>query len=809
MDNIEQRNYYKIFTGTNQSEGYDKIHLGYEAETTEIKLPKDTVTYFHVPFFADSQNIQDSTLIADGASPGPIPALADRIYKKLGDYGERTPWGTTTDRADGTWLCSWLYAVSSEPPQWLDRYYNPGRLAYTEALEGRANFTDYLKNDPIYYDIPSTLTLEPGVLYQYFHQGEKTAINYLQTFAGDNKDRLRLDIDDWSATPLDQSIYNNSTTITNFNTQWVKTINDPGYTDRNVLNFDNTDFINCKVLYSDSYNLQNEFTLSFWIYHEDWSQATSTQLVGNLQKGGYGIFYNNLYDNPFFVVPENTYGHLFYFNQEGNIYTDKNVQFPIGENADPAYVNINSNNEVISIDSKNNRVIKYNHVGDAITYSSPLSGETLKLAIIDKNDNTFVVTTSGLRVYDKDLTLISQNLSLSSAYGYKELLAFDADGNLVRELSCLDVKFTENNQKWVIKENNTLYLNNNIISSLSSVKATNIAVDPNNYIWVLADSNIVHKIDPDALSVISTFTIGVKTDNVDLKNIGFIKKYNRSTNSFEWLAIIYHSYEKTLYFANLQGNILDTVFLPEKLNILDPATSIQNSELLSFTGKGDFTGYERKRIFNKALYNNNPQIQFKIAATPTDINLPYTIYNLSVPVQYFVDKTWHLITATYKNRTMSLYVDNYLRDTLTILNNTDLNYEFKNDLFIGCPCGKADNLNKDINSTSIIWNGYIDSIKIYDYCIDSKLIEFFLREKILADNIQWNIPTSPLQYVEVIDRFFKHRQPGSKSVFFNIKLTGAKITDFETKKQIETDIKLAIEQIKPAYAELLRVEWID
>ena len=134
MSDIQQRDYYKIFTGTNQADGYDKIHLGYEAQTNEVILKKDTTTFFHVPFFSNIQSLYDSSLVADGATPGPIPAQADRIFKKLGGYGNSTPWGTPTGITDGTWLCSWLYAVSSEPPQWMDRYYNPGRLAYEEAL---------------------------------------------------------------------------------------------------------------------------------------------------------------------------------------------------------------------------------------------------------------------------------------------------------------------------------------------------------------------------------------------------------------------------------------------------------------------------------------------------------------------------------------------------------------------------------------------------------------------------------------------------------------------------------------------------
>ena len=51
--------------------------------------------------------------------------------------------------------------------------------------------------------------------------------------------------------------------------------------------------------------------------------------------------------------------------------------------------------------------------------------------------------------------------------------------------------------------------------------------------------------------------------------------------------------------------------------------------------------------------------------------------------------------------------------------------------------------------------------------------------------------------------------PGSKSVFFKIKLSGTSITDTALRKRIEEDIKVAVLQLKPAYAELLKVEWME
>ena len=820
MSDLQQRKYYKLFTGTNQEEGYDKIHLGYEGNTTEITLKKDQTTYFHMPFFAQPEPIALSTLIADGATPGPIPALADRVFKKLGNYGNTTPWGTPSERSDGQWLCSWLYALSSESPVWMDRYYNPGRLAYKEALEGTANFTDYIKNDSIYYDVPSTLTFEPGVLYRYFHQGEQTAIENIDTFAGPDKKRLRLNIDDWSCMcptnpkPVDKTVYNNTVTIDNFTLDWVANLFDPGYQDRSSLSFNNTSFINCYVTHNDTYTLENEFTTSFWLYSHDWSQATSTQLVGNLRNGGYGIFYNNLHYNPYYVIPENTYGHFFFFNQEGNAYTDKNNQLVLGEPANFSYINLNSNAELVGVEENKSRAVKYNHLGDIIAYGSDSEGYlqlngTLKHFVLSGNDDAIFVTTLSTYIFDKDLIF---KTATSQAYGVSEQLAFDINGNLVRELSCTDLKFDSYNQKWTITNTGLVQCNGVSLSSVpsnSTGTSTNITIDPENNLWVLADSHKIYKVNTASKMLIAAYEVGVQTDIVDIKNIGFIKAYDRSTNTFTWYAIIYHNFEKTLYQVTLDGKILKNTFLPPKLNTLDPVTATQDKNLLTFTGKGDFTGYEQRRIFNKVLYNNNPQIQFKVSATYPNRSLPTSIFTLSVPVQYLQNNIWQLVTVTFKANNIKIYINNYLRDELQLPGNANFNYEFKNDLFIGTPSGKIENLNKEINSTSVIWNGYIDSVRIYDYAVKPELIQFFVREKTIADDIQWNIQTAALQYVEVIDRFFKHRLPGSKSSFFNIKITGTNITDPKLRQRVENDIKLAVLQLKPAYTDLLKVEWID
>lgn len=820
LDSI-QRNYYKIFTGTNQEQGYDKIHLGYESTNLELVLKKDETTYFHIPYFSELQLISDSSLIKDGAIAGPIPAFSDRVLKKQGNYGNSTPWGSTSDEVDGTWFCTWLYSTSGSTPMWVDRYYNPQYFTHAQLLTSTPNILNKpeYQNSVLYYDVSSTLTFEPGVLYQYFHVGEKTAKTIIDSFAGESKERLRLNVEDWSNLPKDQSIYDNLVVIEGFKDNWVENIQTLNYQDANVLSFDNTDFINCKVIYDSSYNVKNEFTVNFWISHKDWKNASSTQLLGNLKRGGYGVFYDNLNNNPYFVIPESNYGHIFYVNQEGNVYVDKNSQFVLGVPSNPSLVGINSNSEIVFVDSVENTLVKYNHVGDVLTISKNIDTEEVKvegvpkLFLLNGEDESIVITTSAGYIFDKDLIFKSSDLSLK--YEENSRVVFDYNGSLVKELSCNDIKFDSNNQKWVIKTDKNLYCNNEYLSALPSNKLnqtgvnTNLIIDPEDNVWVLTNSNTVYKVNPTTRKVLTSFNVGIKAQEPEAKNISFIKQYNRKKNTFVWYAIIIHNFEKIMYYVTLNGKTVKTVFLPEKVNIDNPIIAEQDLQKLNFECKTDFTGYERRRIFNKVKYGNKPQIHFKVAVKYPNLSFPTSVFAVSTPVDTFVDESWYLVTCSVKNDVSKIYINGQLKNTLQTPKHSSLNYEFKNSLFIGCETGKTENLNKEIESNNVIWNGYIDNIKIYDYALNSDFIPYFINERTKGVDISWNIQTSALQYIELIERFFKHKMPGSKSVFFKLRLAGSQIKDESLKNKIENEIKKTIQRIKPAYTEFLQVEWVE
>lgn len=801
--NNAQRAYYKLFTGTNQAEGYEKIHLGFESHTKEIVLEKDRTTYLHIPNFSVSHPLSSSSLIKDGAVAGPIPAMSDRILKKQGGYSRTTHWGDS-DFRDGTWQCSWLYQGDElQQPIWLDRFYNPGHLERL-GIDPSDPIT-YNSNNPVYTDLPSQLTLTPGTWYQYFHMGEKTAEDLITTLAGLSGERLRLSIDNWTEPLTDSSIYKNYIKTDSFNKNWVKTTNIPEIEDVSVLSFDTSDFIDIQIPYNPAYNTLNEFSITFWCYNKDWLSSPSTQIVGNLDGDGYGVFLDNLDYFPCFVLPEIVYGHLLFFNQEGESYLDKTIKTSSTISCVP--INIAQDSEkniIVTDDGILKRLFKLNHTGDILSVTS-LTG-TPKECIVDQYDNVHIITTSGTYVYNTDFVCISSDKT--TPYTPGTCLYHGVSGIVTRELNCLDVKYDFNFQKWKINNSGTVTVNDTLISSLTSIKnSTNIAIDPYNNIWVLHDKNTVSVINSITKTVNYKFYIGTNSSLNTARNISFIKSYNRNKRTKTWYALISYRDEKVLYNVTLNGKIAKTTLLPTKLSTQLPLEASDTP--FNFTFKGDFTGYEWSRVFGKVLYNSKPQLHFKVGVRDTAVPEKSKTFKASATIDSFTPNTWHYIVCTYRNNTLKVYINNILKGTSVIPFNYQLTHTKKNNFYIGCPAGTTSNKNLELETTSMIYDGYIDGIRVYDYQLDEKVIPLFMRSKIKGADIIWNVDINNIQYVEEIERFFKHKLPGSKSVFFKIVLAGSKITDKSVRAIIESNIRSIVNKTKPIYTEMIEIVWAE
>jgi hypothetical protein len=108
----------------------------------------------------------------------------------------------------------------------------------------------------------------------------------------------------------------------------------------------------------------------------------------------------------------------------------------------------------------------------------------------------------------------------------------------------------------------------------------------------------------------------------------------------------------------------------------------------------------------------------------------------------------------------------------------------------------------------MIFNGYLQSIKLYNRCLTQDELTLLVRSNVVGDDIYWNLHTPKVQYVEKIERMFKHKLPGSKSPFYRIKLSNLSITDPVIRALIEEEIKKIVSEINPGYVDFLEVQWL-
>ena len=839
------RNYNKLYVHKDREEGSQKILLGYQNNDKQLILKKNAETIFNIPYYTTTLKLANSTLIQDGATAGPFPAASDRIYKNRKDYGATTPNGMTSDIADGLWFCSWLYKDPAGKVQWMDRFYNPGSFVFdiAETQLGETTYrkydadskeiSTYTKYNPVYRDVPSTVTLEQGVQYRYFHIGEESAQEIITTFAGSGE-RLRMKLNGWGTNQVDSSPYKHNLNIKTNGTPEIIYFNKTE-TDRvsaNVINFNNSYDIAAYVEYDPSYGMLNEYTLSFWAQSDSWKESQTTQLVGNFStKGGTGVFIDTLSSYPFFVISETGYGHLLYVNEDYEQFLDRSLHPAVSLTATPLFAAIDLDNNVIIGNADTSKLIrKLDHTGKVLAQAGvPVKSQSEQpLQLLCGQNNTVVYITNRARYYyDDTLTLINTTIwdSLSTTVA---AFAYDIDTDTAELLSMnnvLDCKYIGTN-RWCLSANDgNLYVKYKnttedvLFTEFGYLSGSTFGIDPYNRIWVMRGNNRVSVYDstfePKSDPVFE-FVVG-SNNFYERKNLSFFCEYDRATQTREWRAIIYYGdsgrnlENPQFYVVDMKGSIVRVVDILSLFDLYTVKMLKQDQVRMEFFGRGDFTGYENRRVFhNLSPYKREPQIILKTVLKNTSQSvLPYTIFRKHYSIGHWNTKSWQHFAVTLKNRLFTLYNNGVPVINIPYSGSYEMTYESQPAFFIGSPVGAQYGFNQEIGKTSAIFNGKIETVEIYDYAIEQKNLEMFQRATIPAQDINWSLPTPTIQYIETVERMFKNKIPGAKSSFFNIKLCGTNIKDANTRLLIEEAVRNIVEEIKPAYASFLEVKWVD
>ena len=811
-----RRLYDKIHSGTNQSGGYKNLFLGFNSKTLEFKFKSGVTTEFYFPPTSERLHIKDSGLIEDGAIPGEIPYVSDKIFIKQQSYAELTPdkpQPKTIFKESNTWACSWLSGSIDGNKVWMDRYYNPAYYTLDQALSTKS----MVYNDRLYptedytFDIPSTMYFEPGILYKYSRLSQDDRKTFLNYFSSNSI----LQITNWESNNLKYD-YQDGYGIVYYNK--------PENLKIDFINLDGTNHI----LFPATTKLLEQFTLtvSMWLYVNDWNSIEGSQIFGNYYNSGYGLINESSITTPIMSIIDSTQNKIFNLNYKfsllnvlsaNNLYDKNRLTYNTPKNEyiqrlpDFNYWIFDKTNITgIKFDIDNQSIVKVNF-DESLLSLNVRSLTEISQVEIDQNENIYLYDNT----IKKCISFSTYGVYLSS-FDFDDSvnrIEIDLNGNLLPLYSLHSVIDNDNNV-WEILGSN-LYKNKKIFANIGLVEHINC--DADNNIWILHNQDSITKIDQTINKIAPGFPKRISKSSYIAEDpcydytkrrrfLDFIRtpKDNNSLScdndnkTTEDRLVLVDKIDNQLYILDQTGNIL------MKLNLF---TLIQTKEY-NILANGDFTGYN----FLRKFLSINKKISWKLKiAEPNGNNGKL----LSLPVDISnVPKGWHNFTLVFNSNTGQ--VTSYI-DTLSTATETfepkryQIYYNYRTSLLLGAETIKNTILNDiiDIND-GYKFVGKISELRLYNKPLTYGELEQIYYSSPLAtrdSDLMWNMNVGSRNYIEEIAHWFRMQLPGSKSKFFNINIYNFKGND-DIKLVIEDSIRENIYKISPAHTELYKINWI-
>lgn len=796
------REYDKIIAGTNQEGGYENLFMTFNGETQELPLEKDKYTYFHFAPTAASHGLSASTLINSGAIAGNTPWRSDKVFKKQADYGRYSNWGDA-NKQDGMWFCAWL-SGSENPevaPIWMDRFFDP-TYASVSATTLQYALLSAIENDlvtdignPVIWDIPSTLLFEPGVLYIYHHVGETRnaeIVSNLKLYTG-----LLLDFTQWgsedSSTIVDGSTNESNGQVFGFtlsaNQATLANITNPCYNVNGTYGY---------VEKIDSVFANNELTLSFIIHADDWSNIVGNQILGNYFNGGIGLFNNNPILTPYITLTDSTNGYVFHLNTDFGV-INRSIFVPHLNSRSRVIAKTNYDEEYYILDS-NQKILTYdieNVLQNVVTLTSLVSGISATQFEVDGDYNFHLfdkVASKYYKVSTAGAMLTSHSVTATDSFA----LDFDGTPHFPIVTGVKGATINTNGDFYYIT-NNYLYRNDIVVWQASAIEG--ILCDDADNIWLTYGTNKLAKLDT-VNSLVFSVTTPITSNSVGSRSLSFHKELTPiGINEF---VLVFDS--RTQYGHKLSTDGIFTASTP---------TSAFTGSLVALSGLtlhgNDNNGFEfqRKYVVPNVI---TPGISVKAFLREQFINGTSQKIRLQVDTSEYFGTKHFAIVFNYAQGTIKLYIDGDL-----VASDTFDPFKFKIaantnvlSLAFGTDSSKRDVLVNDLEQPGFYtFDGIIGDFRAFSTALNSWDIAALMNySKTKAyDTLVWNMPVGSRNYVEEVERFFKHKMPGNKSQFFNIRLSGLNITDTAVRTQIEESIKSVLTRISPVHATLYQIIW--
>lgn len=830
----QQRYYNSILNNETEETSNENLKLGYNFHTAEYLFEPDKYTKFKLPddiLPYKNINLNDADLQSAGAYAAESPYFSDRIYKLLDESNNNTK-----NEENGTFLCSWLCDKGSSAT-WYDRYYLPNYLNQVTALSGTANvYTSQIRqlsaayglnrglsgqpdNNMYFYDIPSTMSLEPSATYYYARVGKSYVA---KTLNGISDRVIKTNID----------IHNTS--------------NDSIISEQDKLILDG------KVYDQFSYPLpldsdQAAISLSFSLNVPSISSAKAYQLIGNNYNTGISIS-KNFYYTPYSIVPltiSDGGAGIGYYDHNFNLV--KHNTFP-GISAVKDVIYLTQTNDIVLLckGQQGSKLLRVNYNGDIVRESNDGIGQTLvdqpytSRVIYGITGKAFFKTPTG-NMYNLDLQTLQvdtinstpgESVVLSSYGGLASDIAYisgfnavNIDGKYAASMALSSsgygngssVLFTEyatgnkfvgitskNDKIWDInafdnklflQSNNQLHVFNTEREKLSTINLSTSAVsgykidfisedyvvNPVVYSRNSAGDIIVDKINTTENNTISTYSLGTSSVDLGYPNSG------------------------QLYYLSGTGNF----FNPSNIH------SMHNT----------FKNYEDKFCFITRFDNEN--IDYGTLSAWNTYSDQYSGFPASWNSNYIPSGSTLIDNSTIKVLNLKegyncLQMDlDLVTGRIKAFINGDLAHSFRissgikqlknylyNKFYIGAPNWSTGSIvDYKTNPGGLAKNMIIKDLNVFNDTLSKDLLKYlYLNCVEVIDSVNFDIPTSYRNNTETINNFYTYKIPGnlSNKIKILIKNGGLSVND---QIILETELKKRLSRYLPSTINANEVEF--
>lgn len=803
VPNVKYKEYDKIFTSTRQIKGDEGISLGYNTFNSSIEFPSNKITYFHLPqslYPYDHLSIHDSKLVEAGAIAGNDPVYSDKIFKYNEDIDKfTTSTYSTSAQIDGTWLCTWLRDVSGVY-KWVDRYYDAGKLSWTQALTASpvTTHTDTIINSmssslakyPV-VDKPSSMIFEPGALYAYYRLGQDDYTSHVNSLTSS---RVSYNL------PIHKT---------------VTGAEKPSNTNVYTFSGDSYGMTDVSISRSDS------FTISFDLYREDWTNKIGYQLLGNYTHKGIGIF-NTKNVTPISLIKEQSENSVIIngYNTDFKKLFSIDTESPDIDSTYIARHDFSGVFYVIFLKQNKHRIRTYTYNGQLLSDNTLPIEATTKLTkyfvyYCNQDGNTYFIY--------KDSTSSAKKIGLPGLAVHESLSGLTLDGIDFKEKL---ENVNKSNDLYVDTTGRCLYHNSSGIYIDDILSFTNIdtsietfTCDSNDNIWVLyskindqgtATEPYISKYDKNRTHLL-TVSLSSGLAGAGIFKIDTISEFKDG---------VYRQYPIILQIDKTSDAV--------RYASLDNDTGVVNNTGLLEDISADYIDSNIDTIFNSNFLNLKYKDEIDSNNVYIDISCTNGVYDIplsiKIPVHEF-KPGWSNFAVRFnsKSNVISTFINGRLVIHTSLTPTSDpliSNFNLDNAFYINNTITYPIVAGTGAFYSNIILPSYLKQPTHYT-CSDVKFRDIHVYNislthpqiilHYLDDNISslyWSLPNNKSHYIDEITKFFKYQAPFRKSELFNINIISQQSLS-SVKTPLTTSIESDISKYIPDYIDINNVTWRD